>query len=398
MSDVKISVIIPIYNVVQYLEKCISSIIGQTYKKLQIILVDDGSTDESASVCDEFSKLDERIVVVHKPNGGLVSARKAGLQIATGEYVGYVDGDDWIEPDMYEQMLAEMLKYQVDMVEIQHYIEANAEKRISRSKLLSGKYDVVDVIPEMLCDDCFNECRLLPYVWSKLFKRELLIKNQILVDERIRCGEDIAVVYPYVLDCTSIYISKYVGYHYVQHTNSMTSVVHEKEWVQNQLLIQHLHGIFKKNVRYGEVMLKQLNQYAKCMALVRNMEIFDILCGENVIKPFSFIDNKKKVALYGAGRMGKEMYRYLQDKDMMVTLWADKEYKLYQQLGMDVVSPEELAVKKEEYDAVVICVCSRTTAEAMQDSLHVQGIDKEKMVWLSESFVSQEYNVVKYFI
>ena len=99
-----ISVIVPVYNVEQYLDRCVCSILNQTYQNLEIILVDDGATDSSGRMCDEYAKRDERIKVVHKQNGGLSDARNAGLAAATGEYIGYVDSDDWIEPDMYEKM------------------------------------------------------------------------------------------------------------------------------------------------------------------------------------------------------------------------------------------------------------------------------------------------------
>lgn len=93
----KISVIVPIYNADRYLERCLSSIIGQTYKNLEIICVDDGSTDNSLAICNKYSLLDNRIKVIHKNNGGVTSARKAGMKIASGEWVGFVDSDDWLE-------------------------------------------------------------------------------------------------------------------------------------------------------------------------------------------------------------------------------------------------------------------------------------------------------------
>lgn len=99
----KISVIVPVYNVEKYLVRCVDSIVNQTYENLEIILVDDGSPDASGSICDSFT--DPRIRVIHKENGGLSSARNAGLDIATGDYIGFIDSDDWIAPDMYETML-----------------------------------------------------------------------------------------------------------------------------------------------------------------------------------------------------------------------------------------------------------------------------------------------------
>ena len=103
-----ISVIVPVYNVEKYIEKCIDSISKQTYRNLEIILIDDGSTDNSGQICDEYLKMDSRIQVYHKKNGGLSSARNAGLRVARGEWVGFVDSDDYIEPDMYETLLGSM--------------------------------------------------------------------------------------------------------------------------------------------------------------------------------------------------------------------------------------------------------------------------------------------------
>jgi len=105
MEDVKISIIVPIYNTEKFLSKCLDSIVGQTYQNLEIILVNDGSTDSCGDICDEYAACDNRIQVIHKLNGGVSSARNAGLAVATGEWLGWVDSDDWIEPDMYAYLL-----------------------------------------------------------------------------------------------------------------------------------------------------------------------------------------------------------------------------------------------------------------------------------------------------
>lgn len=112
----KISVIVPIYNADRYLERCLSSIIGQTYKNLEIICVDDGSTDNSLAICNKYSLLDNRIKVIHKNNGGVTSARKAGMKIASGEWVGFVDSDDWLELYAYERMIKKGEKKDVTLI------------------------------------------------------------------------------------------------------------------------------------------------------------------------------------------------------------------------------------------------------------------------------------------
>ena len=111
-----LSVIVPIYNVEEYLEKCLDSIINQTYKNLEIILVDDGSPDKCPQICDEYAKKDDRIVVIHKENGGVSSARNLGLDIAKGEFITFVDSDDWIDETMYEKMMLKQAEENLDLV------------------------------------------------------------------------------------------------------------------------------------------------------------------------------------------------------------------------------------------------------------------------------------------
>ena len=109
--SILLSIIVPVYNVGSFLPKCIDSIISQTFTDFELILVDDGSTDNSVEICDAAAKKDSRVRVIHKENGGVVSARKAGLSVAVGKYAGYVDGDDWIDKHMYEHMVNAMEKY-----------------------------------------------------------------------------------------------------------------------------------------------------------------------------------------------------------------------------------------------------------------------------------------------
>ena len=135
----KLSVIVPIYNVEQYLKKCLNSIVNQTYKDLEIILVDDGSPDGCPQLCDEYASLDNRIKVIHKKNGGLSSARNAGLDIATGDYVTFVDSDDYLETDIYEKVINIFEDHSADIVSM-------------RTQLVDQKYNVIksDVVEESM--------------------------------------------------------------------------------------------------------------------------------------------------------------------------------------------------------------------------------------------------------
>lgn len=392
--DGLISIIVPVYNVGKYVGKCIESLCGQSLRDIEIILVDDGSTDNSPGLCDFYGRRDARVKVIHKGNGGLVSARKAGLEAATGEYIGYVDGDDWVEKGYYETMLRYMVQYQADMVETEHYMDAGAESRRVKSRLPYGRYSTEELIPVMLCDRDFNECRMQPYLWSKLFKRRLLEKHQMGADSTIQCGEDMAVVYPYILEAGSVYIAEYAGCHYVQRRDSMTGIGSMGSREADRALIRYLKQAFEADAGHSGVMLGQLNQYAKSM-LLRQVSFFDRFPGGKKLMPFGGLEEGQRAAVYGAGRMGKSVYRYLETESSNgVVMWGDREYALYRQLGMPVVPPEEIVGNQEKYDKLFIAVSSRKLARNIQDSLAGSGMDRGKMAWLTEEFISGSYDVL----
>ena len=167
MSDL-ISIIIPVYNVEKYLERCVKSVINQTYKNLEIILVDDGAKDNSGKMCDELSKLDSRIKVIHKENGGLSDARNFGLKIATGDYIGFVDSDDYIADDMYETLYYTIKNNNAD-ISIVSFYEMYKEKVIGVRD--SGNLEILskqEAMKELLIDT-----KIQSYAWNKLFKKEL---------------------------------------------------------------------------------------------------------------------------------------------------------------------------------------------------------------------------------
>lgn len=221
-----ISVIVPIYGVEAYIKQCVDSIIAQKYKDLEIILVDDGSKDNCPAICDEYAKIDDRIKVVHKQNGGLVSARQAGLKVATGEYIGFVDGDDWIADDMYQTMADVIEKYSPDVIASEFISEYETKSVVSDQLFEEGFYDKSrlesEIYPKMLFKGTFYQFGIFPNCWTKLFKREILEKNLPKVDTRIKMGEDAAFTYACLLDANSFYGIKKGMYHYRILASSMS--------------------------------------------------------------------------------------------------------------------------------------------------------------------------------
>lgn len=163
----KISVIVPVYKVEPYLRKCLDSIVCQTYQNLEIILVDDGSPDNCGAICDEYAAKDGRIIVIHKGNGGVSSARNAGLERATGDWIGWVDPDDWIEPDMYEYLLENARKYGADIAVCGLYkvYDGHTERfAVEKASQLDNGQGM-----EALLEDKV----LQSYCWDKLWRKEL---------------------------------------------------------------------------------------------------------------------------------------------------------------------------------------------------------------------------------
>ena len=169
--DSLISVIVPIYNVEKYLDRCVDSIINQTYKNLEIILVDDGSPDNCPKMCDDYAKIDSRIKVVHKENGGLSDARNAGMKVATGEYVSFIDSDDYISLDFYETLLETIVDNDSDIVEcgvVKFYEDNNFDEYSDDLKVTN--YDTLYAL-----DGLINENPFKQHVWNKLYKSNIVL-------------------------------------------------------------------------------------------------------------------------------------------------------------------------------------------------------------------------------
>ena len=182
-SSKRLSVIVPVYNVEQYLERCVDSILNQTVKELEIILVDDGSTDNSGSMCDAYAAEHANIRVHHKSNGGLTTAWKAGLELATGRYVGFVDSDDWIDADMYERMLTLAEQEDADVTVCGLVFDFEDPKIPKRNEISNFKKEVYGranleaLFPTLINDGYFFGRTLQPARVTKLFRRSLLQAN-----------------------------------------------------------------------------------------------------------------------------------------------------------------------------------------------------------------------------
>ncbi|MBQ3177156.1 MAG: glycosyltransferase family 2 protein [Clostridia bacterium] len=213
-----ISIIVPIYNVEPYLCKCIDSILAQTYIDLEILLIDDGSPDRCPVICDEYAMMDSRIKVIHKINGGLSDARNAGLSEAKGEWIAFVDSDDWIEPDMYEKLLANAYEYSAEISCGGVNDELITEDGISILKTtMAGVVEVTCCTRTEAMTRYFNTSWS---AWDKIYQKKIFDNIRFPVGE---INEDEAIVLQLLEQCNKVVYTNEVFYHYIHRPSSITT-------------------------------------------------------------------------------------------------------------------------------------------------------------------------------
>lgn len=228
----EISIIVPVYNVETYIHRCIRSILSQTFEKFELILVDDGSKDNSSQICDEFAEKDSRVKVIHKENGGLSSARNAGIDIAKGTYLGFVDSDDYINKNMYEILYKSIITNSSDIT-VCDFIRVNENEKYKEDDSLNdaiveSNYTNIEVLNEIYCD---NGIQFIT-AWNKLYNRKLFNRLRY-VEGRIH--EDQFMAHKILFLCKKVTYIKKPLYYYIQTSNSI---------MRSKFNIKRLDGVY----------------------------------------------------------------------------------------------------------------------------------------------------------
>lgn len=217
----KISIVVPVYNVEQYLDKCIQSILDQTYPNLEVILVDDGSTDRCSQICDEWSLRDSRIRVIHQKNAGVAVARNVGIRAAGGEYLYFVDSDDWIATDLCEKVMQVFAVCDVDIVIFNcDQILENGKSLGGTETLREGLLSREDALKNLL------QGNINGYLWNKIYRKKVF--DNIWLPERT-AFEDMAISYKLLINADQIYCLDEKLYYYYQRAGSATSVLNSRK-------------------------------------------------------------------------------------------------------------------------------------------------------------------------
>lgn len=383
-----LSVVIPVYNVEPYLRRGLDSVLAQSFADMEVICIDDGSTDGCAEILDEYGQIDDRMRVIHKKNGGLVSARKAGAMLANGKYITCVDPDDWIESTMYEEMLPAIESEDADVVTSGCYRDYGTHTVIENEPLEAGVYmgdKLRTHIHERMIDtEMFFKSNLAVHLWQKIYRREFYLQYQLAVDDRISVGEDDACVYPMILNAKKIVVMGKNYYHYCMRSTSMMATRNiEKEKESYTVLLTYLRNQFYK---HSEIMtIKKQYQYLALYTMLLRMPEQVISYDGVTLIPYGEISSEERLVIYGAGRFGQVCMDYLENNtDLNIVAWVDRA-------GNDrTICPEQLT--NISYDKILVTVLMGDALKSVEEDLKKAGIQKEKIYTVNEFLhVSKDY-------
>jgi len=375
-----ISIVVPIYNVKSYLPHCLNSILAQRGKNnLEILLVDDGSTDGCSEICDEYSLRDERVRVLHKPNGGLIKARIDGVKMARGDWIAFVDGDDWIAPNMIEKLVGLIEEKKADIAISAAWIANEENYDLKKNDVHAGVYSgkaLEQIKNRLLGEEEYFSFSILPYLWNKIWRKSLLMESLREVDTSIMVGEDVAIGFPAILLAQKVVVTNKAYYYYRQNQLSMLN--QKKDQKREILNAGRLHHYLRKSLiklEYADLAGERLLRLWIHQILTRAYGLSNHLLESHGL--FPFIENVNgSIVIYGAGAFGKAVYEYANER-FQVKAWVDSNAAFLKTMGYPVVTLEEVEIKAD--DIVVIPIFLNMTVEVIQNSLLRKGVKKENI-------------------
>lgn len=376
----KVSVIVPVFNYEAYIEKCMDSLLGQTYSNYEVILVDDGSTDSSGQLCDWYAKKSEKVKVIRQENQGVTSARLTGLENADGEFAAFVDVDDWVEEDYIESMVEQIAAADMVACGICRVLSISGSRK-ERNCLKAGRYDTSDLRKQLYGQMLYYSppfhFGITPYMCNKLFRLEKILPLFRKADKRIFCGEDAVINCMALLSSHGIVLSDDCKYHYCDHSESAVHRMGENYYLNATYVYQALYQEFSRS-GYRDVLLPQLDQYMRFMVWNKMPEGSAIY--GYVYFPFQMVERGAKIVLYGAGKFGHIFYQQVSKTGYCeIVAWADQNaLELKGKTEPTVIRPEEIS--RYEYQYVVLAIGEENTAQKITENLIRLGVERDRIV------------------
>jgi len=301
MPEPALSIIVPVYKVEPYLCKCVDSILSQTFRDFELILVDDGSPDKCGGICDGYALNDSRVRVIHQQNSGLSAARNAGLDIARGDYTGFVDSDDWIDASMYENMIGRALEQDADVVICSYFEVIGNRAIVPKSRIRSQVFMPDECVRLILTDEIRN------YAWNKIFRRSLFESCRFVTG---RAYEDMPLIYRLVGKAKRISYTDVPYYYYQQRYNSIVNSPDPRN-IYDSFIFLREREIFARN--YHPQLSDKCNEMtAKAALTAYNLQITskkNRLTDEELADIISYIaDNKTRI---DRNRIIRTRHKYL---------------------------------------------------------------------------------------
>lgn len=381
-----VSIIVPVYNTEEYLSRCIESIRKQRYPKVEIILVDDGSTDKSGEICNDYAIKDKRIYVIHQSNQGIIAAKKAALKECHGEFIMFVDSDDWIEEELLEVMVAQMIENGCSLVCSNVFMDKSDGTIEKRNEIPSGVYETNKICRDLFYYKDTQQYGVLPYSVAKLFLRSMLQDVMEKIGSDIRYAEDKAIVFGCIYQNIKVCFMDAIYYHYCIRSDSACHVENPDFLVELTTFYKYARSLFESH-REHDFLLWQLGRYlmdevkytVNCrLGLIGNgRSLYEV---SYELDPSVFQMNDKNVILYGAGRVGADYHKKLVDcMKFRLCGWVDKNYEKYSENGLDVQPVEH--IRNSEYDYILVAVNNENIFCEIKKELKGLGVVEDKIIW-----------------
>ncbi|MDE7311142.1 MAG: glycosyltransferase [Eubacterium sp.] len=396
-----ISVIVPVFNTVEYLPMCLDSILNQTYCELEIILIDDGATDGSGEICNAYAARDRRIKVIHQINAGVVAARNRGIKEASGEYIAFIDSDDYIEPDMMETLKRMAEESGADIVTSGYIVEYAKPEGIRGERRydafpegIYGAKEKQFFYSNLICFETYSKFGILPALWSKLFKRGLLEQNAYRVSENIQIAEDACLVYMSCIDACKIFVSHRAFYHYYVRETSCMHTPNRNSFAILDACYQCLYKKVKEIKVFQDELFKQIEMFTAREAVYCLKNRFGF--SNDGVLPLYVADLKgwnsdTRIILYGAGNVGCSYYQQIIALGQAdIVLWVDADERVVKKNKR--VEPIRSILDKE-YDYIIVAVKGKKLAEGISSDLQKMGVNKDKIIWKEPRFILDIYRI-----
>ncbi len=379
MDNKGVSVIVPVFNTKAQLRKCIDSILAQDYPEFEIILVDDGSSDGSEAICDEYERKYSNVHTIHQDNRGAAIARLNGSCIASNSMIMFVDSDDYVGSILMSVLANKMVSDNSDLVCSHLVYEADNKQTKNNPYGREGVFYKNEIVNGLIDSEYKDAVRIEVSMCGKMFVKDKLIKALSGLETDLSYGEDLEELLLYIKETEKVTLVQMWEYFYVQRSGSTSQNITLAFFEKLSGLYDFFHN--SDDFSNEEILVKQSDYFIRSLLIETITALFPTIeFGYlSYVPPYEIIPQGCRLVVYGAGRVGRSMMRCLLNSNYVkMVLWVDSSVRnsLY---GMDIRSPEEIETVEADY--ILIAVAVEEYAKQIQSFLLEKGIPSDKILW-----------------